>query len=477
MAELGTDFCQFKSPDPVTDPYLVNFSPEGASLLGLTPDCVNDPDFVQIFSGNQELPGSRPLAMAYSGHQFGSYNPRLGDGRGLLLTEIDAGHGSWDVYLKGCGPTRFSRGFDGRATLRSSIREYLAGEALHALGVPTTRALALIGIRDLIYRQRPELAAIVVRLSDSHIRFGSFEFFHYTNQPDKTTRLLDYTIEKQFSEFASLPDKYLLFFREVIKRTATMIALWQSVGFVHGVMNTDNMSITGATFDYGPFGFIDRFNPHFSPNSSDHNGRYAYGQQPEIGHWNLGKLGETLTHLIDPDDLESELKNYQPVYNQTLKELFGRKLGLQALDESFSDLVGRMFNLLSKSQADFTNFFRLLAEYPEGSWQDLNNYFDDKAALDEWLNLYKKLIDREGEDFADRNQAMNQVNPRFILRNHLLERAISKALQQSDFSEVERLRLLCLNPFDNAPGDWDETDIYFDDTPQSFVEWRLSCSA
>ncbi len=300
--ELGPDFFQAKSPDPVAAPYLIDGNPDAAVLIGLDPAEFERQEFVEYFTGNLPMPGTQPLAMDYSGHQFGLYNPRLGDGRGLLLGAIRNGSGHpWDVYLKGCGPTRFARGFDGRATLRASIREYLGGEAVHGLGIPTTRSLAVIGIGELVFRETPQPGALLVRLSDTHIRFGSFENFHYTNRPEAVTQLADYVIQHHYPELENETSKYQLLFRNVIQKTARLIAQWQSVGFIHGVMNTDNMTLTGATFDYGPFGFMDRFNPQFTPNHTDGRGRYAFGRQAEIGHWNLGKLGETLTHLIAPE--------------------------------------------------------------------------------------------------------------------------------------------------------------------------------
>jgi serine/tyrosine/threonine adenylyltransferase len=482
FAELGDDFYQKKSPDPVTAPYLIHFNPSVSKLIDLTISPESEPEFTSIFSGNHPLPQAFPLAMVYSGHQFGVYNPRLGDGRGLLLSEAHATDGSvWDIYLKGCGPTRFARGFDGRATLRSSIREYLAGEAMHALGIPSTRAIALIGIRDLIFRDRPELAAVLVRFSDSHIRFGSFEQPHYSNHPEKIPKLLDYAIQRHFPDINDSADKYRLFFREVVQRTAVLIAHWQTVGFVHGVMNTDNMLITGATFDYGPFGFLDRFNPGFTANSSDTSGRYAWSKQPEIGHWNLSKLGETLVSICGASALEAELNEYQPIYNQTFRALMGKKLGLDLLDEEFSNLVGRLFQILSENPVDFTNFFRGLSNFPEGRCESLYKYFPDKKVLDDWLSLYRRLLDREDQDNDLRARKMNRANPKFILRNHLLEHAISKAMKESDHTEINRLFAFAQSPFDERPECLAKEDFdpqfYYADTPQKFIDWRLSCSA
>ena len=479
---LSPELYQAKSPDPVTEPYLIDFNPAGAKLIGLDPTESRRQEFVEYFAGNKLLRGSEPLAMAYSGHQFGSYNPRLGDGRGILLGEVTNGDGhKWDIHLKGAGPTRFARGFDGRATLGASIREYLAGEALHGLNIPTTRSLAIIGIRDLIYRQTPELAAVLVRISDSHVRFGSFELFHYTNNPNRVTELADYVIHHHHPDIENEADKHRIFFRRVMQKTALLIAKWQASGFVHGVMNTDNMCITGVTFDYGPYGFIDRFNPGYTPNHSDTNGRYALGRQAETGYWNLSKWGEALCHLIDPEDIMEELTQYQPTYNKIYRELIGQKLGLGILDSEFTELTGNLFRLLHSNPVDYTNFFRALSHYPEGNHTGLLHAFNNRKDFEDWLNRYSRLIEREGTTFEERKEAMDGVNPKFLLRQYLLQRAIDKAVKEADFSEIERLRVLLENPFRDRPELFKkyniDPDFYASDTPDSLLGMQLSCSA
>ena len=470
--DLGPEFYQEKQPDPVTDPYLVDYSPSVGQLIDL-PEEGGD-NFLANFSGNQPMEGARPLAMAYSGHQFGSYNPKLGDGRGLLLGEVSNKENiSWDVHLKGAGPTRFARGFDGRATLKSSIREHLGSEALNGLGIPTTRSLAVIGIRELIYRQKPELAAILVRVADCHIRFGSFEFFHYTKQPKSVERLADFSIEHYHNDIYNEPDRYRIFFRRVLTLTAKLISKWQSVGFVHGVMNTDNMTITGTTFDYGPYGFMDGFNSRYTPNSSDTHGRYAYHQQAEIGFWNLNKLAETLIPLVGADELQEETKQYQSLLNGFYREEMGRKLGLSILDSEFSELTQEMLQLLQSQQLDYSNFFRHLANNPSA--------MDCSIELRSWLDRYLKLCDRESISHDERKKKMNAVNPKYILRNHLVQRALEMALKESDFSEVTRLRILLENPFKDRPEIFKkyniDADFYSQDTPQEFLGRQTSCSA
>ena len=470
--DLGPEFYQEKQPDPVTDPYLVDYSPSVGQLIDL-PEEGGD-NFLANFSGNQPMEGARPLAMAYSGHQFGSYNPKLGDGRGLLLGEVSNKENiSWDVHLKGAGPTRFARGFDGRATLKSSIREHLGSEALNGLGIPTTRSLAVIGIRELIYRQKPELAAILVRVADCHIRFGSFEFFHYTKQPKSVERLADFSIEHYHNDIYNEPDRYRIFFRRVLTLTAKLISKWQSVGFVHGVMNTDNMTITGTTFDYGPYGFMDGFNTRYTPNSSDTHGRYAYQQQAEIGFWNLNKLAETLIPLVGADELQEETKQYQSLLNGFYREEMGRKLGLSILDSEFSELTQEMLQLLQSQQLDYSNFFRHLANNPSA--------MDCSIELRSWLDRYLKLCDRESISHDERKKKMDAVNPKYILRNHLVQRALEMALKESDFSEVTRLRILLENPFKDRPEIFKkyniDADFYSQDTPQEFLGRQTSCSA
>ncbi|MZH02990.1 MAG: YdiU family protein [Nitrospinae bacterium] len=470
--ELGPEFFQAKSPDPVTDPYLIDFSPSVGELIELPPDAAESSDFLNQFSGNSPIEGAQPLAMAYSGHQFGSYNPRLGDGRGLLLGEIENKKQEvWDVHLKGAGPTRFARGFDGRATLNSTIREHLASEALNGLGIPTTRSLAVIGIRELIYRQRPELAAILVRVADSHIRFGSFEFFHYTGQEKNVERLLEFSIQCYYPDISEELDRYRIFFQRIVQRTAKLIAKWQAAGFIHGVMNTDNMCITGTTFDYGPYGFMDRFVPNHTPNHSDTHRRYAYNQQPEIGFWNLNKLAETLIPFINAENLEEEMKQYQPDFNRFYREEMSKKLGLTFLDSEFTQLVQDMFQLIHEHQLDYTNFFRFLANYPAANCQN-----DD---LKSWLNRYLKLTQREGMSHEERKAQMDATNPKFILRTHLLQTALDKALKESDYSEIKRLRILLENPFQDQPEIFEEHEIeyYAQETPEASVCRQTSCSA
>src|SRR5215210_2341670 len=320
-ARLPAAFYQRVDPTPVPDPYLVAFSPDAARLIDLDPAAARGPDFVQYFAGNKKLPGSDPVAMKYAGHQFGTYVPQLGDGRAILLGEVRNAAGErWDLHLKGAGKTAFSRFGDGRAVLRSSVREYLACEALHALGVPTTRALCVVGTDLEVYRECVETGALIVRMAPSHVRFGSFEVFAHRGQTDEVRVLADYVIDQHYPHLRDADDKYPAFLREVVARTARLVAKWQAVGFAHGVLNTDNMSILGITLDYGPYGWVEDFDPGFICNHSDEGGRYAFDQQPRIAYWNLAALAQALLSLLSVDDAKAALNPFPDVFNAHMHE-------------------------------------------------------------------------------------------------------------------------------------------------------------
>ncbi len=325
------------------------------------------------------------------------------------------------------------------------------------------------------------MAAVLVRISDSHVRFGSFELFHYTNNPNRVTELADYVIHHHHPDIENESDRYQILFRRVLHKTALLIAKWQASGFVHGVMNTDNMCVTGVTFDYGPYGFIDRFDPRYTSNHSDTNGRYALGQQAEIGYWNLSKWGEALCHLIDPEDILEELAQYQSTYNKIYRGLMGQKLGLGILDSEFTELTGNLFQLLYNNPVDYTNFFRALSDYPDGNYAGLLHAFGNRKEIEGWLDHYSRLIEREGTTFEERKEAMDGVNPKFLLRQYLLQRAIDKAVKEADFSEIERLRVLLQDPFRDRPDIFKKYNIdpeyYASDTPDSLLGMKLSCSA
>lgn len=483
FARLGEAFFQAKEPVPCSNPYLIHYNEEGGRLIGLDPAAAQSSALVQQLSGNEVPPGAESLAMAYSGHQFGVYNPQLGDGRGLLLGEIERQKGeTWDIYLKGCGPTRFSRGFDGRATLRSSIREYLAQEALAGLGIPTTRSLALIGIGELIYREYPEPAAIVTRLARTHIRFGSFEFFHYTNQPERVQELADHLLQHHFPHLNAEQDRYRLLFHEILDLTARLIASWQAAGFCHGVMNTDNMSVLGETFDYGPYGFMDRYHPRHVCNQSDGHGRYAYHRQPEIARWNLFKLGETLQGLIPEPALQEELNAFAKIFSGYYLKKMAGKLGLEVVDERFEETLNQLLQILATHQPDYTNFFRRLARRRTGGAGELRQGFAAAPeSLDAWLTRHEELLDREDVGPEEQQRRMEAANPKFILRNYLAQHAIEKALKEQSFTEINRLFHLLRSPYRDQPELFErlgiDPEVYTVDTPESYASLRVSCSA
>lgn len=439
-------------PRGLVHPRLVAFNPDVATLLDLDPACAQRPDFAEYFGGHRPLPGSDPLAMKYTGHQFGVYNPELGDGRGLLLGEVVNRRGeTWDLHLKGAGQTPYSRFGDGRAVLRSCIREYLGSEAMHHLGIPSTRALCIIGSGEPVQREKAEQGAMLLRVADTHIRFGHLEWLYHSRQPDLLRTLADFIITHHFAECVASPDRYGEFFRAVVRRTARLMAQWQLVGFAHGVMNTDNFSITGATFDYGPFGFLDAYEPGFICNHSDHQGRYAWNQQPSVGLWNLNALAHALSDLVERDVLVEALKGYQAQFLASYSKGLHDKLGLRGEQPGDRELVVDFLDLLARSGADYTRSFRSLA----GLRQDddtptLRDDFVDRDGFDAWHARYRSRLAAENSNDSERAARMQAVNPKYILRNYLAQTAIDKA-EAGDYSEIETLRRLLREPFAEQP--------------------------
>ncbi|MCX7194957.1 MAG: YdiU family protein, partial [Proteobacteria bacterium] len=440
------------NPTPLPHSYLVSFNASAAELINLDVTEVERADFTEYFIGNRLLPGSEPLSMLYAGHQFGYFVPQLGDGRAILLGEIQNSAGEyWDIQLKGAGITPYSRDGDGRAVLRSSIREYLCSEAMHGLGIPTSRALCIVGSDAEVYRETIESAAVVTRLSPSHVRFGSFEVFAYRGQHEPIALLADYVIAKHFPDIGNSPDKYLRFLNEVITRTANLMAKWQAVGFAHGVMNTDNMSILGLTFDYGPFGFMETYDPGFICNHSDHGGRYAFDQQPQIGLWNLSCLAQALTPIIAVEEAQEALENYEPTYFEYYIELMGKKLGLTNVSKEDVSLITPLLEMMRASQLDYTNLFRSLGRFklaPDEKNCELRDQFIDRPAFDAWAEIYRTRLHSETGTDEERKARMDKVNPKYILRNSMAQSAIAMAERERNFSEVDRLLALLSRAFD-----------------------------
>ncbi|WP_313312816.1 protein adenylyltransferase SelO family protein [Pulveribacter sp.] len=450
--QLGPAFGRELPPRPLPEPYWVGTNASAASLLGLPDGWQQSPALLQAFTGNALLPGSTPMASVYSGHQFGVWAGQLGDGRALLLGET-AGQ---EVQLKGSGLTPYSRMGDGRAVLRSSIREFLCSEAMHGLGIPTTRALCVTGSPQLVQREQLETAAVVTRLAPSFVRFGHFEHFAARRQPAELRQLADYVISRYYPECqgateAGSRQQYAAFLQAVSERTARLLAHWQAVGFCHGVMNTDNMSILGLTLDYGPFQFMDAFDPGHICNHSDHQGRYAFDRQPSVAWWNLHCLAQALMPLIDDAQAAEEaLESYEAVFGDAFLALMRAKLGLRTPREGDATLVQQLLVLLAAGRVDWTIFWRRLSHaVGPGDFAEVRDLFIDRAGFDAWLLPYQELLAQEGRALAA--DLMLKTNPKFVLRNHLAEQAIAEA-KLGRFDELQLLQTLLARPFDEHPG-------------------------
>lgn len=476
-ARLPAAFYSKVSPTKFPDPYLVSFNPAAAELIELDPREAGRPEFVEYFSGGRALPGASPLAMLYAGHQFGSYVPQLGDGRAILLGEVRNARGAkWDLHLKGAGQTPYSRGFDGRAVLRSTVREYLCGEAMHALGIPTSRALCIVGSDEPVRRETIETAAMLVRMSESHVRFGTFEVFYYRQQHERVRELADYCIANHFPELAGAEHRYRQFLLEVGRRTARLIARWQAVGFAHGVMNTDNMSVLALTLDYGPFGFMDDYHAAFVCNHSDYSGRYAFDRQPAVGFWNLSCLAQALSPLITRDDALAALDTYQPAFAAHYGELMRAKLGFDTEADSDAELLLSLLGLLEANAIDYTNFFRRLGNFKtadDARNDELRDMFIEPAAFDAWAARYHaRLLSEVSEDAARKNR-MDGVNPKYVLRNYLAQQAITAATERRDYTEIERLLEVLRAPFTEQPA----RERYAAPPPDWGKRLAVSCSS
>ena len=447
-------------------------------------DSAHEGDVNEVDVNKHTYDGHTPLATVYSGHQFGAWAGQLGDGRAILLGESLDKHNEWQEWqLKGAGKTPYSRFGDGRAVLRSSIREYLCSEAMYALGIPTTRALALVTSEDKVYREEVETAAIVTRIAPSFIRFGHFEHFASLGDTASLKQLADFVLAHYYPECLEQENVYAAMFAQIVKRTAELIAHWQSVGFCHGVMNTDNMSILGLTIDYGPYGFLDAYDAKHICNHSDHQGRYAYQQQPYIGHWNLVRLANCFVPFVSQDTLIAILNTYRDSFEQKHLALFRQKIGLQQVYPTDASLIHDMLSTLQSYQVDFSLFFRELAKVKLPTLHD-NEQVQIPSSLralfkahhlgnfQRWFSLYVKRLQQEDSDDNCREQAMNRINPLYVLRNYLLQQAIEKA-EQGDFSEVNRLQQCMLDPFTENQAFAD----YAQEPPLWAAEICVSCSS
>lgn len=477
FSKLGDDFYTFLSPQALPQPYWVGRSQSAADALGLDASWLTSPDLLEAVSGNRPVAGGASLASVYSGHQFGMWAGQLGDGRALLLGETSTGI---EVQLKGAGLTPYSRMGDGRAVLRSSIREFLCSEAMNGLAIPTSRALCVIGSDAPIRRETIETAAVVTRLAPSFVRFGHFEHFSHGGQHDQLKALADYVIDRHYPECRTLGrfagNPYAAFLEAVSERTAATIAQWQSVGFCHGVMNTDNMSILGLTIDYGPFQFLDAYNPGHICNHSDHQGRYAFSKQPNIAYWNLYCLGQALLPLIGEQELAiAALESYKAVFPEQFGAKMRSKLGLVEAQSEMSaldrGLIEDILKLLAADRVDYTIFWRRLSHSNGGRiGSAVRDLFLNRSAFDAWLLRYTERVKQTSQ--AALSDLMLQTNPKFVLRNHLGEQAIKKA-KLKDFSEVDNLLTLLESPFEEHPGFEDQAGF----PPDWAAGIEISCSS
>ncbi|CAN7346478.1 YdiU family protein [Trinickia sp. LjRoot230] len=470
FAQLGEAFYTRLPAAPLPAPYVVGFSADAATSIGLAADIAFAPGFAEFFCGNttREWPArALPYASVYSGHQFGIWAGQLGDGRALTLGELELEHDGvrHELQLKGSGRTPYSRMGDGRAVLRSSIREFLCSEAMHHLGIPTTRALTVIGSDQPVRREEIETAAVLTRVAPSFVRFGHFEHFYASGQADALRALADHVIERFYPHCRAARDPYLALLDEVVQRTAERVAQWQAVGFCHGVMNTDNMSILGLTIDYGPFGFLDSFDADHICNHSDTQGRYAYRMQPQIAYWNCFCLAQALLSLIGAHhdeaarsersiaDAQQVLEGFKAHFAPALERRMRDKLGLAEALPGDDQLADRLLELMHASRADFTLTFRRLAQLCKHDASGdalLRDMFVDREAFDRWATDYRARLAHDPRDDGARREAMNRVNPKYVLRNHLAETAIQRA-KEKDFSELERLAAVLRHPFDEQP--------------------------
>ena len=476
---LGSSFFTDLPPQTLPEPHWVATSPDCAALLGLPADWAQRDDWnaLQVFSGNAAWEGMQPLASVYSGHQFGVWAGQLGDGRALWLCEMNTPNGPMELQLKGAGLTPYSRMGDGRAVLRSSIREFLCSEAMHGLGIPTTRALCVTGSTRLpVRREEIETAAVLTRIAPSFIRFGHFEHFAHHDQHVQLRQLADFVIAHHYPECADAAQPYAALLEAVARRTAELMADWQAVGFCHGVMNTDNMSILGLTIDYGPFGFLDQFDPGHICNHTDHQGRYAYARQPNVGFWNLHALAQALLPLIvDADAALAALEPYKAAFPLALMARMRAKLGLRSSEDAGRELVDDLLKLMAADKADMTITFRRLGGFSSAAGADnatVRDLFIDREAFDAWAQRYAERLRHENSDDAKRRLDMDRVNPKFVLRNHLAEVAIRQA-KAGDFSEVERLLKVLSRPFDEQA----EAGTYAGFPPEWAQSIEVSCSS
>lgn len=462
-ARLGEPFSRAHEPVPVAAPSLLMLNDALATQLGLPIPWLRSDEGIAALAGNQLLPGSEPVSTAYAGHQFGTFNPQLGDGRAVLLGEIVGKDGRrFDIQLKGSGRTPWSRGGDGRSPLGPVIREYIVSEAMAALGVPTTRALAAVRSGEQVIREYAEQGAVLTRIASSHLRVGTLQYFAAREDTVSVERIALHALQRHFPDHAESDNPALDLLQQVIGAQAKLIARWQLLGFVHGVMNTDNMLLCGETVDYGPCAFMENFDPATVFSSIDHQGRYAYQNQPAIAHWNLARLAETLLPLIDQDSEKAlelattAIQSFPKLFEQAHREGLAAKLGIAQLKDEDTPLVNELFEALQADQTDFTLSFRYLTEqgFPSNPQTGIDDLFTPGVRLLEWLPKWMQRLEKETVDPEQRQQDMLIANPVFIPRNHLVQRAISAA-EDGDDSVFARILARVAEPFTYDSADQD----------------------
>lgn len=465
------------------DPVLLHASPSALALLGLDGAAMTGPGFLPTFAGHSQVPGFAPFAMAYAGHQFGHYVPQLGDGRALTIAQVrDGAGGLWDVQLKGAGRTPYSRFGDGRAVMRSVLREYLCSEHMAALGIPTTRAGTVIATREGIQRETIEPGAIMSRIARSHIRFGHFEYVAHQDQPEQVKALADHVIDTYAPQCRAAPNPYEAWFRAVVARTADLMAAWQAVGFAHGVMNTDNMSILGLTIDYGPFGFLDAYDPGFICNHTDQGGRYAFARQPSVGLWNLQALGAALTSLLPKEALTDALNEYAPRFEAKARAAMVAKMGISGDQAGDTALLTDLLTAMRTGRADYTATFRQLSRLCAGQNQERESMSDptDWLALFEaeaqplirpWVKRYQARLAADPD--PGRPARMDQINPKYVLRNWVAETAIRAVEDKGDIQTLDTIFGLVTAPFEEHPGH----EHFAAPPPADMADLEVSCSS
>jgi uncharacterized protein YdiU (UPF0061 family) len=454
-------------PTPLKRTYLIHANEDVAKMLDIDSDELKTDAFVEFINGALALEGSDPFAMCYAGHQFGHFVPRLGDGRAINIGTVKNLH----LQLKGAGQTHYSRSGDGRAVLRSSIREYLMSEAMYGLGIETTRALALIGSEQQVIREDWEKGAIALRVSPSWIRFGTFEYFAHKKKYKELEALADYAIAESYPHLADESNKYLHFFTEVVGKTARLMAEWQAVGFNHGVMNTDNMSIAGLTIDYGPYAFLDDYDFQYICNHTDQHGRYSFGNQPGIGEWNLRALMQALSPLVNIEKMEKVLGHYGRLYTERYLYLMGQKLGLDKLQDGDLEFFKHLLGMLQGLTVDYTLFFRTLSHY-DGERRALLKLGLYHQPMNDWLDSYDKRLEENSSGTRERQEKMLKTNPKYVLKNYILQEAIDAA-DKGDFTMVDGLFQIAQDPY----AEHEAFERWAGATPDAFKNKKLSCSS